>query len=412
MQVAVKGVACAVLTIGAVAASGCSSTKPLSAAGIEYRMPRTDVIATLQLKLVKCAPLELDADLGILAKAGVREGSWYLQGEKLASSRIKRELKLTLGDDRVLMGVNSANADQTPAIVGNVVKVLLAAGAALATPLSCQGDAQAAVARVSVLKKQMLKLRTKLSESAADTPTAQDLKFARELNTLSREYAALQEGLLRVDLSETLVLDDEVKSATPRPVTFKTEQLKKWFGAVDAKEFDTYLGLTWSAKAVTAAPKDALNGKPSWTRRARDCGLSLSVPQTRVVRVDLKSNIPTFVELKAKADLAISQWNDPAQLCLDVGFGESRSVSLAFDKFGQTKELSWATEARAANVAGALAGIAPDAVALRTALQGPSALADQKAEIDELETQQKLNKLRACRAILDAGGFNCDEVKE
>ena len=117
-------------------------------------------------------------------------------------------------------------------------------------------------------------------------------------------------------------------------------------------------------------------------------------------------------ELAAKADFAVAQWSKPAQLCLDVGFGESRSVSLTFDKFGQTKEFSWTTDARAASVAGALAGIAPDAVALRTALQGPSALAEQKAEVDALETQQKLNKLRACRAILDAGGFNCDEPKE
>ena len=62
-----------------------------------------------------------------------------------------------------------------------------------------------------------------------------------------------------------------------------------------------------------------------------------------------------------------------------------------------------------ATVAGSFAGASGAAAGILTTLQGPSDLDKMKKEIDALETQQKLNSLLACKAIIEAGGYKCEE---
>ena len=53
--------------------------------------------------------------------------------------------------------------------------------------------------------------------------------------------------------------------------------------------------------------------------------------------------------------------------------------------------------------------MAPDIASIAGTLH-PTTVAQQKAEIEALQTQQQVNQLRACKAILDAGGYDCTAV--
>ena len=104
-----------------------------------------------------------------------------------------------------------------------------------------------------------------------------------------------------------------------------------------------------------------------------------------------------------------TQIESPATLCLDVGFGENRTVALKFDSFGRTTSFGWNSEATGEEISGAVAGYASSLTGIAASLGGPSKLDDQKQEIDQLNTQLTLNQLRKCEAIIDAGGFTCPE---
>jgi hypothetical protein len=67
---------------------------------------------------------------------------------------------------------------------------------------------------------------------------------------------------------------------------------------------------------------------------------------------------------------------------------------------------SSSSSARAENVTAGLAGLAAQASALASA---NNQLARQKSKIEELTTQQQLNKLRSCQETPAVGGYTCPE---
>ena len=168
--------------------------------------------------------------------------------------------------------------------------------------------------------------------------------------------------------------------------------------------------LEWSAAVDSTASAGLTKKNPGAASVPRECNLSLPVPKITRIAVEVKGRGDSLKSsaLEAKKTLPLAQLEDPAELCLDVGFGESRTVGLKFDKFGQVTEFNFASEATGAAVAASLAGTATNASGILTTLRGASDLDKQKSEIDKLETQQKLNKLLACQAIIDAGGFDCE----
>jgi hypothetical protein len=192
------------------------------------------------------------------------------------------------------------------------------------------------------------------------------------------------------------------------PLKIDVDPFKKWF---DPKEFDLdagvpkYFGLQWSATAVQ--PK-VLPLAAASDKKLRTCKLAVELPQTQSIALSVKGTGESLKSLAAEQSMPVAQWLAPTKLCVDVGFGESRMVVLAFDPYGRTKDMNWSSEATAATVTAAFAGSVDSVAGLVTTLRGPSDLAKQKAQIDELETQLKLNQLLACRAVIEAGGFDCD----
>ena len=108
--------------------------------------------------------------------------------------------------------------------------------------------------------------------------------------------------------------------------------------------------------------------------------------------------------LSAQGKFPIPQWGVIRILPLSAGFGSNRETSLTLDKFGRVTAAKWTSAARAENVTSVLAGLADQANGVVAA---NSRTAREKSEIDQLQTQQTLNRLRACREILDAGGSAC-----
>jgi len=387
---------------------GCATTEPLGGAGIAYHLPRTDAAATLTAELRECAPLTIESSLDLTSAPGADETRhWRIPGEALASSRVKRGLKVTVDDNGVLTGVNSAASDRSAQVLASVVKTVATVAPLALTELRitpragsqtpCSAEAEAAVARRKNLEGQILALRQKLARGGAQ-PTAAEAEAARTLGRLTRELAGLRTGYLTARTSAPVRLDP---GQTP-VVAFKSKPFEKWFATASSAE--ALFPVTWTAVATPPSPQVV----PAPARRLRPCGLRIKTPAPVPVKVSAVGVADTATQgLQAELVVPAAQWADPAELCLDAGFGETRSVGLTFDKFGRTTSFDWNSEATAETVAGALAGAAPDLVTLHGAIRGPDEVALQKSEIEALQTQKTLNELRACEAVIAAGGFDC-----
>lgn len=416
------------------ALAACTTTDAGPGASIAYRMPRTDAQIALTATLAHCDATGLalqDASLTITAVAGARPELWTVDGKALASGRIKRSLKITTSDDgnRVITGINATQTDKTPAIMGNVVKTLaeLIPSAAMAglleskpppTPL-CSHEAGLALDRVDTIRAGIIALREQLKRQ---TDPAKAKKLNTALNNLATELAGLQTGILHVETSAFLVLPErpfpekarpELEKALPAPTIPELDDapFAKWFDSDTRKARVASL----FALNVTAAEEPAGQSRPATVRdpqKLRDCGLSMWVPATVPVQVRVTGTGPAYAglgDLTAQSRLPVSQWADPVPLCLDAGFGEERTVNLTFDKYGETVTLDWTSEATAAMVSGAIAGMAPDAVSAIQTLH-PSQDAVEKSEIERLQTRQQLNQLRHCQAVIDNGGYDCSQA--
>jgi hypothetical protein len=399
----------ALLGLAAAALGGCATTDPLDGAGIVYRMPRGDAVATLAADLRGCDPLEIEADLALTPKAGVDsrpDRLWEVPGKALTSSFTKRALSLKLTKDGVISEVNSEASDRRAQVLGNVAKIAAAVVPLLVAPPkaplpTCSTEARAGVQRRALLKAQIEAVRVQLA-TGTGAPQPADPKLVRTLNRLAKELVALEGGVLHaeavkaVPLNDTLVLD----GATPFQVAFDAEPFAKWFGG--AADPAIIFPLTWTAARVAATPQTLKLPSAFWPRH---CNLSLKTPNPMSVKVVATDAKGEAVDVTVPA----AQLGQPKDLCIDAGFGESRAIGLAFDDYGRVNSFSWNSEASAETLSGAFADAAPSLVAVAGALRGPDAVTAQKTEIERLETQQKLNTLRACQLVIEAGGFDCGD---
>ena len=409
-----------------VALSACETTDAGRGAGISYRMPHTDAAVTLALTLADCTPDKVtlgEADLGVAAVEGARPELWTLEGSALSSVRLKRSLTINTSDNGVLTGVNSTTTDRTPAIVGNVVKTAATLAPLLMTLTEsghlpraslCGQQVQDALARASLLNTEIGKARWQLSHES-DFAKGQALR--KTINAYAVELAGLKTGILRVESGAALGLTDKPQNAAPpvfadTPLVLDPGPFEKWFGPGDhASQIAGLFGLKATAEIVSDAK--GLSSVAADPAKLRACGLKMWVPTSIAVNITVTGTGRAFGgaigKLEKSQRLPVSQWSDPADLCLDAGFGEDRTVNLSFDRFGRTTSLTWSSEASGETISGAVAGMAPDIASIAGTLH-PTTVAQQKAEIEALQTQQQVNQLRACKAILDAGGYDCTAV--
>lgn len=411
--------------------AGCATTQTLDAASIEYHLPRTDASTSLDLVLSDCNPVTLDANassLAVTAVAGAQDRTFRITGDAMGSSRMARTMKIAVSDKGVITSINSGATDKTSQIIGDIVKIAATLAPVIPavhepnTPpplpaLACKHEAVQALHRYRWLHQELLKLRDQIANS---TDSSDDRKLVKLVNAYAAEAAALRTGdgplhlMVNVDIdlgtTRPSVGADGV-SSNFTPLDIDEQPFTKWFDPAPSKtQINAFFGLQWKAALIRPSVTIVDLGGATFLS---GCGHSIPLPKAETVKLLVTPAPRSLLSIPgvsdgAKVVAAVAQWQAPAQLCTDVGFGENRSIALSYDAFGRTTGLEWSSDAQAANITSALAGASADTASLVSTLKGAS-LAKQKAEIDQLSTQQSLNQWRACKEILAQGGYSCPQ---
>ncbi|MCR5878924.1 hypothetical protein [Phenylobacterium sp. J367] len=356
--------------------------------------------------------MSAQARLALVPVAGAQDGAYLVRGSDLASVRVARTLKVGLNDKGVITSINSANNDRSTAVVGNVLTAaaklapLIAGLEATKTPSPCTEAIQQALARRDGIRNQMFSVRKVLNTSPATTPTAAERQHRKDLEALAKELEQVA-PLLTVDLPARIKVTPDVLDDPAAPLAFDTTPLDAWFGPAAKATAASQFAVMWTARLAQPASETPITGAKPKSLRA--CGLALAVPKTGAVGIRLDATGPGYAKVDGKApstDLALdaAQVATPAQLCIDAGFGENRTIDLAWDDFGRLKSYNWSHQAQAETVSGMVAGAAPNVATLWDTLDGKTQLEQDKAELDRLNTEAALAKARACKAVRDAGG--------
>jgi hypothetical protein len=393
--------------------TGCATTQPLSGSDIEYRLPRTDAVATVTLTLKSCDNYGVDGTIAVAPQAGVSARGYRIPGASLASARIKRSLKISKNANDVMIGVNSTVADQSPQIAGNIIKTaatflpLLASGVRGGTPPKCNALTAALTKRAEVRAKQLSALNASTDEKGGKDNGGGGNGGAGDrsasLDAISKELASIKTALTITFTVPLDVPDKEADAETNQPAAIR-EPFMAWFDNPTKEQIAALFGIEWRlVKDPVVFADVTAPARP--VRASRSCGFSIPVPYARRMTIDVVGTGEKVTTLKKSVPAFVGNW-DKRELCIDAGFGETRTNELAFDDFGHETSANWSSEARAATITGAIAGSAGDVSTIITTIAPPTVKAE-KVEIDQLQTQQTLNKLRACKAVIEAGGSTC-----
>jgi hypothetical protein len=390
---------------------------------LNYRLPETAVGGTLSLTLEECgSSLTVSGEFALKAEAGAAGPVFTLTPRDLEGFRTKRTLNIALHDSGTIATINSSNADRTGAILGNVVKFAASVAGAffgVGVPKAslaggqtiCSKAVEAALHRVRQIDDLIVTLR---GQSLPQDPSDYS-KNVRMIDRLIVERQGLRSGLLHVDLEAPF----DLAAAAPAGADSVggTVQVdlkpiaKAWLkGTVPAGQA---ISVEWKAalppglSGVPAqAPAQTCQDELAQAGRARMICLvdPARVRFSATAKATGLQWIGGSPQLEAKKTFPVAQWGTLQRLLLNAKLGSAREVSLTLDKFGRVSDMKWNSEARGENLTGSAATLAGQIQGIASA---NSDLAQQKAEIEELTTQQSLNRLRACRDILSRGGSKC-----
>lgn len=430
----VTGLAAAMLVCGAAEAAAAppaadagaappAAPPEAMAASIAYALPVTVAKVSMDLNLSACGTAA--PTVVVTPAAGAGEHSFRLVGSELESLRMKRDIKLELHENRALKSINSNTTDQTGSIItgaikliGTILPVFAAAppkGSNPPTPATlgsggCNARTVAALADVAALKAQLKGLRQKLPT----TPEAKVPELQKAIDVVVAEIARIKAGDLHVKLEADIPFTEG-----EGVITWTRGNLAKWWTVPTGK--DAELVTNFQVHYCAYSPLDTASPKTCLTPPAAtdpvpgcpkgDCAKTLVFREPKATTLLLTAEGADFEgaakgEALAKAPVSVAQWGAYSYLPLKVGFGGSRVVALSLDEFGARRSFGWTSDARLASVVGQTGEAATAAMAVRTSLEGAE-LARQQAEIKALQTEQQLNQIRYCKAVIEAGGFVC-----
>ncbi len=424
---------------------GCNhtATKPgkgVHASSFTYALPETKLKVSVTLVLESCAKRPVArATTSITPVANTTDQNVFqIDGNTLKSFFEKREIKVELHENGALKTVNTTSTDATAGIIGGVIKFASVFFAPTGTinAGSCNQDILDAITLRDDLRKRLVTLQGTQATSANPSDVEKNIK------AIIQEIARLETGPLQTKLSKSI----PIRSLTNMPeedggvVRWTYGDFWKWYNVADAdkKTGTDAFSLNYCVTAATASASSCdstvIAGytgiaalSPAVTLSCGTCDKQLVFREPLKGAVILSaardgdyfspkiatSNTVRGAVLKKDASLGrksvpVSQWGTADFIDLNVGFGESRSLSASFDAFGKKTKFGWTSNARGEGIVGGLNTIAD---ARQTALSAGDGedIANAKAKIDELETLQKLNKLENCRSILENGGFVCPE---
>lgn len=391
---------------------------------IEYRLPETTIKAKIPLTLTACgaSSLAVEGDFVLEAEARGTNETFAVTPATLESARIKRGLEIKLHDTGTIASINSENADRTGAILGNVFKFVTSLAGSFfglsLPPGAAGGGAQTlcndptidALTRVKAIDRAIARQRATLPSKPSEYQAN-----SRMIDRLLAERQALHDGPLHVELAEALKLGAATLSADQTTYSGQSaidlSALSQWL--VSNPSSPPAARLVWTAKPVPdgALALSQANGPARCAEAlASASGLALCFLQPVMVTFSATATFDNVtgndkaLSLETKKAFPVPQWGAARTLSITAAVGSSRQVSFSLDKFGRATEMKWTSEARLENLTGTAADLAAQVQGVAAA---NSAVNRGKAEIDELTTRQTLNRLRACREILDRGGSQC-----
>lgn len=110
----------------------------------------------------------------------------------------------------------------------------------------------------------------------------------------------------------------------------------------------------------------------------------------------------------SSTNLLIGQWGTLSYFDMNVGFGDRKNLTLSLDAFGRKTNFGTNTTARGEGVTSFVSSSVTSVSNILEQIEGRSARQEQ-ATIDSLTRQQNLNRLEACRMVIENGGFTCPE---
>lgn len=414
---------CAVISL-----AGCASrpkaNQNFDGAYIDYSLPFTSVQVTARMVITACGnDPKAKTELTMLPVAGAspyKAHTLRVRGEHLASFNKKRDLKIELYPHRAIKSINSTVADRTGAILVNVLKIMATVAASSGGDVqgqTCNDATLAALARTTTLKGEIDKLRNGLDQDPVGS--------MKQIDVLAAELGRIESTQLTLNLTKIIPIDVAQNGGI---VNWSREDLSKWLVIAEGSKPSNF-ELAWCVEdwapdatanclASTAIKRQTTynNGKPSAKIPTPACPDDANCAVT-IVFLDPKP--VEIVVVSAQGDLAggsnnalgrmkfpLPQAGNFSYFPLKVGFGGSKTLNLALDEFGQRTSFGWSSGARGEEITGAAQSTIDAAAAWQTARDTHDVKQD-KAAIDALETQQKRNKLEACRAIIEAGGYTC-----
>lgn len=415
------------IVAAATVLSGCSGGRPpsagsaavTSAAYYDYVLPETSAKISLQIAVTGCDPSATFKLEPVVTVAAVRGPDHYrLVGGDLSSWFKSHDLSLTSWDSGALKSLNSADADKTFSVITNVIKGVVSlaaiAGSSNPTGITCSPQTKSALANLKALKDH----REQLAKSLATSTAAYATGLAAAITATDAEIG-------RLATSESLRFELPAKDVdllhAGGEVAWDDDDLPTILTAAagDAKKFSIAFCVAEQGAAEPEAKcslNDAAKGKTvgmGVERPPRSCGSDANCSRTIVMREPVRA-VLTFVgsgqafdKRRGKAvksvALPIAQWGTISMLSTNVGLAKSRAVGFGLDEYGGRNSFTWKSDARADSLTGG-AATALDAGATLTGKIRDADLTADKAELDRLDTGQKLAKARACQAILDSGG--------
>jgi hypothetical protein len=422
------------LTSAIVMAAPVAAQQPASSTTISYSLPSSSVKVAVGFTLTKCVGgFEARPDVSFVPTVGPNphaEHRFSLDGRNLSSFWKNKKIAIQTYPSGSIKSLNGALADQTGSIISSVIKLV---GSVLALegqqPIGlagrCNDATRAAIARSEALTARIKTLRAQY----ATTPPAQLAAVEAAVNALAAEAGRLQTGELRVDLNREFVLEPNVTGGT---LLWNRNDFAKWLleDAALAKSnppvSDLIVGVCIASEVPgRAAPMCDRTITDQADVRAAElqtmapvvcpddatCATTIVLREPRRASITAVSLSPGFAGKPVGAtlkrgDLVISQWGELSYLPLRVGFGKSVSFAMGFDENGHKVSQTWDATARGTTLLGGASSITDAAIGAYKAINGER-VAEQKAEVDRLNTLKAYNQARFCAAVIEAGGFTC-----
>ncbi|HUD94948.1 hypothetical protein [Sphingobium sp.] len=392
-----------------VCLGGCATTKPLDGADMEYRLPRTDAVVAVTMTIKDCDTFRVDGSIAVTPQAGAGAKAFSIPASSLASARIKRSFKITRNGNDVLIGINSTVADRTPQIAGNVLKTVatllpVLAAAPVTTIPQCNALTRSLTVRSKALTEQLKNLNAPPASGAPAATPAETKAKGDDIDAISKQLAAVKTALtITFNVPVTLPEANPGSDGSAAASAMVKDPFGAWFENYTADQVTKLYGLAWTIKPEATTYTTVVPLHPR--NPSRDCGFKVPIPYATRATLEVVGQGEKVTDLKKTLVVYVGQW-DSRELCIDAGFGETRTNELAFDDYGRMTSANWSSEARAETISGAISGSAGDMATVIGTI-APTTVKAQKAEIDELQTQQNYNKIKACEAVIKAGGSTC-----